>query len=129
MKIVEDLDKLRKLSDKSVAALSKTTGVSAPALGKFFQGKSELGSTKLFRVLDELGISLDERVKLELREKTGLIDQDTNHLTNDFLVLFEKLNDINKRIVLTSLLKPLLNSKEKLVLDSLKRIKSRISAL
>ncbi len=129
MRIVEDLDRLRKLSDRTVLSLAKASGTSSSAIGNFLQGKSELGSSKLFHVLEDLDIPLQDQIRKKLLEKAGLIDRDVNDLSNDFVVLFENLNDINKRIVLTSLLKPLLNSKDKSVLESLKRIKRRISFL
>ena len=129
MRIVEDIDRLRKLSDRTVSSLARACGSSSTAIGNFLQGKSELGSSKLFHILEDLDVPLQDQIRRKLQEKAGLIDQDENDLPKDFLVLFENLNDINKRIVLTSLLKPLLHSKDKSVLESLKRIKRRISFL
>jgi transcriptional regulator with XRE-family HTH domain len=129
MKIIEDIDKLRKLSDKTISLLARNSKVTPAALSKFFQGKSDLGASKFIRVLEDLDIPLSESVLHKLRERTGLIDPDKNDLSKDFLTLFEKLNDIQKKIVLTSLVKPLSNSKEKDVLEASKRLKKRTSVL
>lgn len=129
MKLISDIEKLRKLSNLSLSSLAKSADVSTAAMSKFFQGKSKVSYTTFVCVLEDLGISIGDNVMRKLREETGLIDADQNDLTNDIGTLFENLNDINKKIVLTSLLKPLANSKEKEVLESYKRIKKRVSVL
>lgn len=129
MQIVQDIDSLRKLSDKTFSSLAKACGSSSTAVANFFQGKSELGSSKLFCILEDLGIPLQVQVRRKLEEKAGLIDPGAKTLNNDIVVLFEKLNDINKKIVLTSLLKPLANTKDKGVSESFQRIKKRVSVL
>lgn len=129
MKIIEDIDRLRKLSDKTITFLARNSDITPAALSKFFQGKSDLGASKFIRVLENLDIPIRDSVLFKLREKTGLIDPDKNDLTNDFLTLFEKLNDIQKKIVLTSLIKPLSHNKDKDVLEASKRLKKRASVL
>lgn len=129
MRIVEDIDRLRKLSDRSVASLARACGSSPPAIGNFLHGKSELGSSKLFQILEELGIPLQKQIRRKLQEKTGFVDPRANDLVKDIVFLFGKLNASNRKIVLASLSKPLARSKDKLVSASLKRVKARMSEL
>lgn len=129
MKLIGDVDKLRKLSELTIKSLAKSASTSEGSLSNFFKGKSDLGASKFIRVLEDLEVPVQSYVEKKLREKTGLIDFDSNDLQNDFLILYEKLNDINKKIVLTSLLKQFSNPKEKDINESFNRIKKRVSTL
>lgn len=123
------IDKLRKLSDKKTSQMAGSVPISAAALSNYFNGKSDIGASKFVKILGELGVDVSDAVTQKLREKTGLLDYDSQKEDNDVLLLFTHLDSLNKKIVLSTIVKALSKNKSKALQDAVKRVSARISKL
>lgn len=129
MNLSGQIDKLRKLKNKNVADLARSAGVSSAAMSRFLNGETDLGYRKFTSVLNDLEVSVPEIIKRKLGEETGLIDKSEVEDEADLLLLFTNLSDLDKKIVLDTIVKALPKSKSRNFVETLKRVKSRIGKL
>lgn len=129
METHEYIEKLRQVSDLTRTQLARTADVTSASIGKYLDGKSDLGTTKFIRILDYLGISISEQLQRKLQIATGVRISDNNEVLDDLQLLFQKTDDINKKIIITTLVKALSKSNNKETIEAIGRLKKAAAKL
>lgn len=124
MELHISVDRLLKISGKNRSHAARAASVTPTTIGNFLDGKSDIGVKKITPVLEDLGVNLSSVILSRLQELSGVRNPDKDAILDDFIFLFEKIDDINKKIIITTLIKGLSKSKNFEVQNAVKRLKS-----
>lgn len=124
MELHISVDRLLKISGKNRSQAARAADVTPTTIGNFLEGKSDIGVKKITPVLEDLGVDINSVILARLQELSGVRKPDNDALMDDFVYLFEKVDDINKKIIITTLVKGLSKNRSFEVQNALKRLKS-----